>query len=235
MDIGAAISHYDDHLGDTYVWMCGGLEAAIRAGREELAAWGIPGRRGERVIDLGCGFGKHTIPLLEAGARVEAIDASRRMLEVLRANLPPLGSVRTRCGDIVLQLARSLLRPDAIVCLGDTLTHLPGPVAVQELLQSCARRLAPGGRLALAFRDYSAWSLGETRRFEVRADRHRRVECAVTVLQDAVEVEDSVREQVCGGWTNRAHRYRKLRLAPGTVDAHLRALGLVSSPAARIP
>lgn len=226
MDAGASIAHYDEHLRETYVWMCGDMDAALRSGREELTAWGLPARRGEQVLDLGCGFGRHAIPLLEAGARVHAVDASHRMLELLRANLPPHASVRTRCGDIVAHVAQTLLRPDAILCLGDTLTHLPAAGAVQKLLHACARRLAPQGRLALSFRDYSCWAPGETRRFEVRADAQRRVECIVTAAPEHVEVEDAVRERVCVGWLTRSHRYRKLRLAPPQVDAWLREAGL---------
>lgn len=226
MDIGASIAHYDEHLGDIYVWMCGGMEAALRAGREEIAGWGVPARTGERVLDLGCGFGKHTIPLLEAGARVLAIDASHAMLRLLRASVPPQADVRTRCADIVVHLARTLLRPDAILCVGDTLTHLPGPVAVEELLRSCARLLAPHGRLALSFRDYSQWSSGETQRFEVRAEQHRRVDCTVTVLDEHVAVEDCVRDRLCAGWVARRHRYFKLRLDPLHVEEILRDAGL---------
>lgn len=224
---GGSTSHYDEHLGETYVWMCGGIDAAIRAGREEIACYGIPAGPGDLVIDLGCGFGKHTIPLAAAGARVHAMDSSRAMLELLRTNLPPLANVRIRCGDIVEEVGRSLLRPDAIACLGDTLTHLAGPGAVERLLYACARLLVPGGRLALAFRDYSTWAPGETRSFEVRSGPDLRVDCAVTVLRDHVTVEDTICEQAGETWLTRSHRYRKLRLAPAAIEQYLGRVGLL--------
>jgi 2-polyprenyl-3-methyl-5-hydroxy-6-metoxy-1,4-benzoquinol methylase len=221
----ATVSHYDAHLEETYVWMCGGFQSAVRAGAEELAAWGIPGKAHDLVLDLGCGFGKHTIPLLAAGARVHAIDASRAMLEILRSKLPPLSDVRILRGEVLDVLDRASTRPDAILCLGDTLTHLPTPAAVERLLRTCATRLAPGGRLALSFRDYTEWRTGDSRRIDLRSDRQRRVHCTVTVLDHVVTVEDTVSEHGTRGPSVRSHVYQKLRLAPERVAELLQQCG----------
>ena len=40
--------------------------------------------RGRRVLDLGCGTGRHAIPLAAAGAVVTAVDFSEQMLAAAR-------------------------------------------------------------------------------------------------------------------------------------------------------
>jgi SAM-dependent methyltransferase len=44
----------------------------------------LPGVRGKRVLDAGCGPGAYTEILLKRGARVVGVDISRRMLELAR-------------------------------------------------------------------------------------------------------------------------------------------------------
>ncbi|MCY4454137.1 MAG: class I SAM-dependent methyltransferase [Immundisolibacterales bacterium] len=44
--------------------------------------------RGRAVLDLGCGTGRHTEWLAEAGARITAIDFSRGMLDAARRKVP---------------------------------------------------------------------------------------------------------------------------------------------------
>ena len=39
---------------------------------------------GSRILDLGCGFGRHAIPMAERGYRVTGLDLSPRMLDVAR-------------------------------------------------------------------------------------------------------------------------------------------------------
>jgi 2-polyprenyl-3-methyl-5-hydroxy-6-metoxy-1,4-benzoquinol methylase len=66
--------------------------------------------RGVRtVLDLGCGVGRHSLLLAEAGFNVEAIDGSEAGLEVLRQNASTKGlSIGLRQGDV-----DSLHFPDA--------------------------------------------------------------------------------------------------------------------------
>src|SRR5262245_53664676 len=52
---------------------------------EEPRVWALLGEvRGLRVLDLGCGTGRHAIPLAAAGAHVTALDFSDGMLAVAR-------------------------------------------------------------------------------------------------------------------------------------------------------
>lgn len=52
---------------------------------------------------------------------------------------------------------------DAIVCMGDTLTHLPARDDVSRLLSEAYGALRPGGRLVLAFRDLTEELTGTDR------------------------------------------------------------------------
>ena len=46
---------------------------------------------GRRVLDVGCGTGRHTLSLVEAGARVTALDQSQEMMELARRKLAGQG------------------------------------------------------------------------------------------------------------------------------------------------
>ena len=52
---------------------------------------------GQRILDVGCGMGKFTIPLREKGYDVEGLDLSPRLLEMLSDEAP---SIATICGDL---------------------------------------------------------------------------------------------------------------------------------------
>lgn len=52
---------------------------------------------GQRILDVGCGMGKYTIPLREKGYEVEGFDLSPRLLEMLSGEA---ASVPTICGDL---------------------------------------------------------------------------------------------------------------------------------------
>ena len=74
--------HYATHLGPIYVWMAGGSDAALQAGTAEIEALNLPLAPGDFVLDLGAGFGMHSIPLARRGARVAAIDTSALALAI---------------------------------------------------------------------------------------------------------------------------------------------------------
>lgn len=112
------IQHYETLLAPIYVWMAGGIDAALSAGASDVAGL-VPGHG--LAVDLGAGFGMHGIPLARGGYEVVAIDSSSLLLQVLesqRADLP----IRTVAGD--LQDFRRVVSEPArlIVCMGDTLT-----------------------------------------------------------------------------------------------------------------
>ena len=75
--------HYALHLAPIYLWMVGGAAAALEAGRCEIQELALPVGRGASVVDLGAGFGMHSIPIAQTGASVVAIDTSASLLHTL--------------------------------------------------------------------------------------------------------------------------------------------------------
>jgi 2-polyprenyl-3-methyl-5-hydroxy-6-metoxy-1,4-benzoquinol methylase len=105
--------------------MLGGFDAAIERGDAEVAAL-LPGpAHGRLAVDLGAGFGTHSIPLAHRGYSVLAIDSSPYLLEQLKAHAGVLPI--TAVEDDMLAFRRYLDRPaDVVLCMGDTLTASSG-------------------------------------------------------------------------------------------------------------
>ena len=82
----------------------------------------LGGVHGCQVLDLGCGTGRHTAWLAEAGARVTAVDFSEMMLEQARRKLPG-GDVRFVVHDLHDPLPLEATSFDAVVS-GLVLEHL---------------------------------------------------------------------------------------------------------------
>jgi SAM-dependent methyltransferase len=98
---------------------------------------------GLRVLDLGCGDGELTFRLLDAGARVTALDISPAMVELVRGRLARYRPYTN--ADLVVAPAETTGLPDASfdVIVGKfVLHHVDLEGAVDELV----RLLRPGGR-----------------------------------------------------------------------------------------
>lgn len=98
---------------------------------------------GGSVLELGCGTGRLTRHLVEAGHRVVATDASPAMLALARKHAPTAANISrlTLPGD-------ALPEADAIVSVGHVLNYLPDEAAVDRALAAIARALRSGGVLA---------------------------------------------------------------------------------------
>jgi predicted TPR repeat methyltransferase len=225
MQTAAAMRHYETHLAPIYSWMLGDLDAAFARSAAELDELRLPPAAAGIAVDLGAGLGLHAVALANRGFAVTAIDSSEILLDELRA----------RCGTLPIVAIQADLadfrdfvkRPPAIiVCMGDTLTHLPGFAEVEKLLAGVAAALAPGGVFVATFRDYATKALEGNQRFIlVRADEHRILGCFLEYGQDVVTVHDVLTEQRDGMWQQRVSSYPKLRLAPEWLAGRLNALG----------
>lgn len=113
----------------------------------------LPVRPGDRVLDLGCGGGRHAFEAARRGSRVVALDTDQRELDRVTATfaamaeageLPDGASGRAVTGD-----ATRIPFPDATfdkVIAAEVLEHLPADqVAINEI----ARVLRPGGMAAV--------------------------------------------------------------------------------------
>ena len=221
--MASVADHYRSHLAPVYTWMCGGFDAAIARGETEIGAL-LPVSNGSRALDLGCGFGMHSIPLARRGCAVLALDSSSHLLEQLKAQAGALPI--TAVEDDLLAFQRYLDRPaDVILCMGDTLTHLPGRDAALHLFTLAAASLRPGGSFIATFRDYTQALVGDRRFIPVKSDAERILTCFLEYAADHVDVHDILHERQGEAWQLRVSTYRKLRLDPHWISASLRDRG----------
>ena len=216
--------HYATHLAPVYVWMAGGAHAALQAGAAEIEALNLPAAPKSVVIDLGAGFGMHSIPLARRGARVTAIDISAELLHTLTelGGTLPITAIK----DDLLAFPNHIAEaPAAILCMGDTITHLPDIAGVESLIERAAAALLRGGVFVMSFRDYSVPLIADQRFIPVRNDNTRILTCFLEYEPEAVVVHDILHEHRTNGWQTRVSHYRKLRLAPERLIASLRSHG----------
>ncbi|MDE2051432.1 MAG: methyltransferase domain-containing protein [Gammaproteobacteria bacterium] len=204
--------------------MCGGVEVALARGAAELEALSLSPRTTAYAVDLGAGFGMHAIPLAQRRFEVLAIDCSTELLRELRAVAADLP---IRCAEDNISNFRNHLdrAPEVVLCMGDTLTHLPDIRAVDSLIADVAAAIAPGGSFVLSFRDYTTALLGERRFIPVKSDADRILTCFLEYEDAHVNVHDLVHEREQSSWRQRVSAYRKLRLAPDQVSRALERAG----------
>ena len=222
--MATAATHYRTHLGPVYSWMLGDLDAAFARSAAEIDALPLPSARGV-AVDLGAGLGLHALALAQRGFEVVAIDDCQVLLDDLNSRRGSL-AIALHHADL-LEFRRFVTVPaQAIVCMGDTLTHLPVLSAVDSLLAEVAGSLAPAGVFATTFRDYATSKLeGERRFILVRADADRVMTCFLEYGDHQVMVHDLLHEKEDGQWRQSVSSYPKLKLAPEWVASRLRELG----------
>lgn len=218
-------SHYESFLAPVYPWMAGGAEAAFGRGETELDFLRLtPTRSFAVALDLGAGFGMHSIPLARRGFNVVAVDSSAMLLGELRVHAGTL-PIRTVQADL-LDFPQHVAGPaEAVLCMGDTLTHLESRQAIESLCAQVAAALAPGGVFVLTFRDYATPMLRESRFIPVKSDSDRIFTCFLEYGSEHVDVYDVLHERQDSQWLQRVSSYRKLRLPPDWVAATLRGTG----------
>lgn len=218
-------SHYETLLAPVYAWLAGGAQAAFAQGETELDSLRlVPTRRPAIALDLGAGFGMHSIPLARRGFSVVALDSSAALLEELRghAGALPVRTVEADLLDFPQHVAGAV---DVILCMGDTLTHLESRQAIECLIAEAAAALMPGGIFVLTFRDYATPLIRESRIIPVKSDADRIFTCILEYANEHVDVYDLLHERQGSQWTQRVSSYRKLRLPPDWVSAALRGAG----------
>ncbi len=105
----------------------------------------LPGLRGLRVLDVGCGFGWFCRWARQAGAaEVLGVDVSERMLERARATTPD-PAIRYQRAD-----AEGLALPEAAFDLVYSALALHYVVALERLLATLHLGLVPSGRLVVS-------------------------------------------------------------------------------------
>lgn len=222
-----AIRHYDQLLAEHYSWMVGvPFEQKAAEQKALLSELGIGQGPHGLAIDLGPGPGYQSAALADLGfSRVIAIDASQRLLDELSQNKAsrPIEPVR----DDIRRLSRHA-KPgsvEAIVCMGDTLTHLESLDDVSRLLADAHRLLMSKGRLVLTFRDLFQELSGLDRFIPVQSGADRVMVCFLEYEPERVKIHDLIHVRKDGGWEMHKSSYRKLRVAPAKVADELKGLG----------
>lgn len=140
-----------EHMGDAYL-----RYSFTKGTRQEIDfLWAaLDLQPGMRVLDVGCGPGRHAHELARRGIVVHGIDISAAFVELARANAPE-GATFERLDARELAFDGEF---DAVLCLCQGAFGLMTANGDDELvLASMARALRPGGRLALsAFNAYFA-------------------------------------------------------------------------------
>lgn len=216
--------HYENHLAPVYLWMAGGFDAAVARGESEIDAVCPQPSNGFTAVDLGAGFGMHAIPLARRGYSVTAIDSSPTLLNILQDHAGTL-PIRTVKEDLLAFQKHLDTEARLILCMGDTLTHLPEQASVERLFSLVAESLHRDGTFITTFRDYTSPLAGTERFIPVRSDDQRILTCFLEYFPDYVAAHDVLQERMGSAWQLRVGAYRKLRLSPAWVAAALEDRG----------
>jgi len=223
--MASAQEHYEHHLGPIYSWMLGGMAAALENARAELRALGFHKRKPGLAMDLGAGPGVYSIPLAELGFSVVALDTCSVLLEELKCQ-PGGESVQAIHGDLTSFRSHHPEKVDLILCMTDTLTHLPTREAVEMLLQDVRAALKSDGIFVATFRDHVSAPLeGAARFIPVHSDENRILTCFLEYGDETVTVHDIMHVRKGTGWTTEVSAYPKLRLDPAWVEGKMKHLG----------
>mgnify|MGYP001350314843 CR=1 FL=1 len=222
----SAKDHYDQMLGPVYSWIIGDFATVSRRNATLLKSLGLHSESGALAVDLGCGPGFHAVPLAEAGFRVIAIDFCDDLLTELRQHAGDR-PIKMVC-DNILQFRRHLdARPQVIICMGDTLVHLPDWRTAQALITEVVDALLPGGTFVASLRDYTGTPPeGPNRFIPVRSSSERIFTCFLHYRDDIVDVHDILQTRNGDDWHLEVSQYRKLRLDFRLVIELLRELDM---------
>lgn len=111
------------------------------------------------VLDIATGTGVNAVSLAQAGFRVTAADGSENMVAKTRQNAKQYGVqlADTKVADwLSLDKLLGSERFDAVVCLGNSFTHLFDHEDRRTALRAIFRVLRPGGMLIIDQRNYDS-------------------------------------------------------------------------------
>lgn len=153
-----------DHMGEAYL-RYSFTKGTVQEIDHVVAALDLTA--GDRVLDVGCGPGRHAYELARRGITVHGVDISQRFVDIA-ASRAPEGATFERLDARSLEFDAQF---DAVICLcqgafglmtagGDDIVVVDGMV----------RALRPGGRLALsAFSSYFVVKYHEDASFDAEA------------------------------------------------------------------
>ena len=200
-----------EHLGSAYL-RYSFTKGTVQEVDHVVAALGL--HPGERVLDVGCGPGRHAHELARRGIVVHGIDIAEPFVELARRDAPAEATFE-RLDARAMPFDAEF---DAAICLCQGAFGLMTAAGEDEMvLGGIARALRPGGRLALsAFNAY----------FAVRYHTDATFDADVGVAHECTEVRDpGGRPLEVDLWTG-CYTPRELRLL---LDRHGLSVERISS------
>lgn len=171
----------------------GAPEAVEAAAAEAAFVWKALGlKKGERVLDVPCGAGRHSLELARRGALVLGVDKTAAYLVAARERGAGVPRARFLRGDMRRLPFRGEF--DAAVNLWTSFGYFPRYADDLSVLRGVARALRPGGRFLIDVRD-----LAEVRRRPFLRHWDRRADGAY-LLQDA-DLLDGRDPRIVNEWT----------------------------------
>ncbi|MBN2585932.1 MAG: class I SAM-dependent methyltransferase [Candidatus Fermentibacteraceae bacterium] len=142
-------------------------------------------KEGDSVLDLACGFGRHSLEFAVRGFRVTGVDLNRELIDEAGEK------ARSQGLDAVFVLAdmRDFAEQDSfdhIVILYNSFGYFRDPRDDMRVLRNCLTSLLPGGRLLTGVVGREVLQ----RSMPSRSSRYWREEGGLTVLEESTVDED---------------------------------------------
>jgi SAM-dependent methyltransferase len=164
---------------------------------------------GGEVLDLCCGFGRHTIPLAQRGFRMTGLDSSAHNLELARSRASDVGADVTWILSDMRRIDEHIkTKLDAVICMDCSFGYLEDDEEDRRALNSISSVLKDGGVLLLDVLNRDAVIRSMTDRtwnrrgdflilgqhtFDVMSSRYADEYIIVDALGERLELSTSVR------------------------------------------
>jgi SAM-dependent methyltransferase len=103
---------------------------------------GLP--TGSKLLDLCCGYGRHSLQLAAAGFQVSGLDVNEGFLEIARRDANEAGTeIRWLCSD--MRVIPYMNEFDAVINIFNAFGYLENSAEDQKVLDAVNRALKPGG------------------------------------------------------------------------------------------